>query len=408
MKYDVKYIEISDIVNYYENDLYEKPIFQRANDVWKNKNKIFLIDSILKNYYIPPLLFSNKKILDGLQRINCLYEFIKCKKFQINISNDTNNNSKYWWSDLKSEYKEKILKSKLIIVNVTKDDGAELSDDEERELFIRINENSIKLNATEKFLAKCDYKIRDMINQICETENLCKIASNKKSKRFSFEKIISWCLTIIYYRSNGMLLRENKQKTSIRNLMMKTFVIEPIEKDDIDNMIKLSKKTIDLLFELIGDNIPPKSFKVIFTSIFIPLYENINSKNSFLDNREKLRKRISELYQYFEKNQQRGGIYYDSYIHIKERFEKVKEILDDYKIDDNRNFSQTTKKDAYWKNFEQNDFEIHCARCGKKLSDKEINFDHIKSYTTGGKTNLENCQILCEKCNKELGSKIKK
>ena len=121
-----------------------------------------------------------------------------------------------------------------------------------------------------------------------------------------------------------------------------------------------------------------------------------------------MRKRISELYQYFEKNQQRGGIYYDSYIHIKQRFEKVKEILDDYKIDDNRNFSQTIKKDVYWKNFEQNNFEIHCTRCGKKLSDTEINFDHIKSYTTGGKTNLENCQILCKKCNNELGSKIKK
>ena len=244
MKYDVKNITIAQIVDCYENDVYEKPNFQRANDVWKYKNKISLIDSILKNYYIPPLLFSNKKILDGLQRINCLYEFIKRKKFQIVIPNDTNNKSKYWWDDLKSEHKEKILQYKLIIVDVTGDDGANLSNDEEKELFIRINENSIKLNATEKFLAKCDYKIRDMIDQICKTENLCKIASNKKSKRFSFEEIISWCLTIIYYRSNGMLFRENKQKTSIRNLMMKNFVIEPIKKDDIDNMIKLSKKLL--------------------------------------------------------------------------------------------------------------------------------------------------------------------
>lgn len=43
-----------------------------------------------------------------------------------------------------------------------------------------------------------------------------------------------------------------------------------------------------------------------------------------------------------------------------------------------------------------------CRMCGKKYTDlSEMHADHITPWTKGGKTNDENCQVLCRDCNLE-------
>lgn len=49
-----------------------------------------------------------------------------------------------------------------------------------------------------------------------------------------------------------------------------------------------------------------------------------------------------------------------------------------------------------------------CAVCGKNFRIEEMQADHIKPWSKGGKTIIENCQMLCTKCNlkksaRELG-----
>ena len=49
---------------------------------------------------------------------------------------------------------------------------------------------------------------------------------------------------------------------------------------------------------------------------------------------------------------------------------------------------------------EKNNGQLKCAICGKNLVSKsECRFDHIFAYAKGGKSTLDNCQILCENCN---------
>lgn len=49
--------------------------------------------------------------------------------------------------------------------------------------------------------------------------------------------------------------------------------------------------------------------------------------------------------------------------------------------------------------------DFQCQFCGKKLRWHEVTVDHILPICKGGKTDIENLQILCSHCNSQKGSK---
>mgnify|MGYP000253421870 CR=1 FL=1 len=46
-----------------------------------------------------------------------------------------------------------------------------------------------------------------------------------------------------------------------------------------------------------------------------------------------------------------------------------------------------------------------CAKCGKHFELNEMEADHITPWSEGGKTNEENCQMLCKSCNRHKSNK---
>ena len=40
-----------------------------------------------------------------------------------------------------------------------------------------------------------------------------------------------------------------------------------------------------------------------------------------------------------------------------------------------------------------------CAHCKKEFPFNQMHADHIKPWSLGGKTEPENCQVLCQSCN---------
>ena len=65
-----------------------------------------------------------------------------------------------------------------------------------------------------------------------------------------------------------------------------------------------------------------------------------------------------------------------------------------------RLFSDSIQYQAVLANLEKNNGQIKCAICGKILVSKsQCHFDHILAYSKGGKSTLDNCQILCTDCN---------
>lgn len=83
-------LSISDL---YENNKFKKynfkPACQRESDVWNDDDKSYLIDSILKNYPIPPIFLRPKTdgnsgrttydVIDGKQRLETIIQFIEGK-----------------------------------------------------------------------------------------------------------------------------------------------------------------------------------------------------------------------------------------------------------------------------------------------------------------------------------------
>lgn len=65
-----------------------------------------------------------------------------------------------------------------------------------------------------------------------------------------------------------------------------------------------------------------------------------------------------------------------------------------------RFFSDSVQYQAVLSNLEKNNGQLKCAMCDKILMSKtECHFDHILAYAKGGKSTIDNCQILCCVCN---------
>ena len=64
-----------------------------------------------------------------------------------------------------------------------------------------------------------------------------------------------------------------------------------------------------------------------------------------------------------------------------------------------RAFTEAMKQKVYAK---QNGI---CVKCGDKFDIANMDADHITPWSQGGKTNMDNCQLLCRGCNRRKGAK---
>ena len=64
-----------------------------------------------------------------------------------------------------------------------------------------------------------------------------------------------------------------------------------------------------------------------------------------------------------------------------------------------RAFTDNQKREVYEKQ------QGKCKHCGKRFELEEMEADHIIPWAKGGKTILENCQMLCLQCNRVKGAK---
>ena len=130
-------------------------------------------------------------------------------------------------------------------------------------------------------------------------------------------------------------------------------------------------------------NFDMKKFKRIMKGLDWALYYD-NFKDKTLDTAE-MGKQISALMRDSEIQRQSGIIPYV--------------LTGDERHLDLRAFPEDIKM-AVWEN------QKHiCPHCGKEFDYEFMEGDHIKPWREGGRTVIENCQMLCRDCNRRKGAK---
>ncbi len=144
------------------------PEFQR-NSIWPRTAKAYLIDTILSQRPIPLLYFrrgasaqtgkSRYEVIDGQQRLRAVFEFMD-DRFPLSESKDPQYKGKRY-SELGSSLQERILSYDLYIQELVGH-----SDDDIRDIFVRMNKYVVKLSGQEIRHAKHEGKFKEFVEDL--------------------------------------------------------------------------------------------------------------------------------------------------------------------------------------------------------------------------------------------------
>ncbi|TKI26310.1 DUF262 domain-containing protein [Bacillus cereus] len=157
------------ISEFYENHLLDKynyePDYQRKGNVWSIEKQSFLIDSLMKNYPIPPIFLHTKTdvstgktkyfVIDGKQRLSAIVKFINNEIYlpenfgDDKFGDEKLNGLKFNEIGSDSEYKNNFWKYSIPIEYVDTEDKGIVN-----RIFDRLNRNGEPLNDQELRNAK--------------------------------------------------------------------------------------------------------------------------------------------------------------------------------------------------------------------------------------------------------------
>lgn len=216
-------------------DIDFSPPFQRAGKLWNNKDKAFLIDSIINEYDFPKIyladfsytsnnLNSRKKlfsVIDGKQRLEAIFDFIDGKfKLSSEIvyeADPTIDLRELNYENLRNKFpKIAILfeQFNLPVMSVITDDSAKIN-----QLFVRMNKNKSLTGA--EIRNAMTGKASDAIRRIAEHDFISLKCSFNKSR--GQDKNLAAKLLLIFY--NGSFT--------------------DTKKNDLDNFVKIFQNSIE-------------------------------------------------------------------------------------------------------------------------------------------------------------------
>ncbi|KAI0641718.1 hypothetical protein C8Q79DRAFT_288783 [Trametes meyenii] len=142
-----------------ENTIQLDPEYQR-DVVWTESKQVGLIDSLLRNFYIPPVIFAVKRHDDGSETRTCIDGKQRLTSIQLFMDGmiphrDNETNKKYYYQTFDDE-KRAVLPKPLHFAFANKQivcvEYEDLTDDQEREIFQRV-QLGVALTAAERLQA---------------------------------------------------------------------------------------------------------------------------------------------------------------------------------------------------------------------------------------------------------------
>ncbi|WP_241212178.1 DUF262 domain-containing protein [Vibrio scophthalmi] len=231
-----------------------QPDFQRKDRVWPEPRKSKLIESILMGLPLPVFYFAEKPngdwiIVDGLQRITTIYDFMR-GEFELNgleVLKEVNGKR---FSGLERAEQRKIREYPLTAHLI---DMATDKDNIIVELFHRINTYGVKLS---------DQEIRSALNQGSSVKFLRYLASTSEFKAATHWKIKSdrqkdmeLCLSALSFMLNGYMNFDNQYNKYLSEAMesMNKHKLTLVNENLLDEGNAELPKDLNLAYSVIAD-----------------------------------------------------------------------------------------------------------------------------------------------------------
>ena len=397
-----------------ESRINPQPQYQRT-PVWKEAKKQLLIDSILRQYDLPKFYLRQSdcpyehEVVDGQQRLRAIWDFYNDKYVLGEKSKDIpdfEDLSGKKFSELLSEARDRIGGFEINVVELE-----DASDFEIRELFLRLQEG-VSLNPVEKRNAMSG-NMRDFVADLGDKQRVFSLTSLPE-ERFGWHDLaaIVTCLEMakgptdvkslslkkMYqdnqkFNTNGSVARKVRQRMRYLERVLKN---RPPEMD-----IKWGFVDLYLLIMRIDESYVIRDREDDFADFYIafegerrqamPDYGALRSSGKSPWDKD--------LYHYIEAFIRSGGTIQN----IKKRhrvYRKlfIRDVQDLTSKDPQRAFT-LDERIVIWRR----DNEI-CQKCKKRIKFPEMEADHIKPHSRGGKTTITNGQTLCKQCNASKGA----
>lgn len=435
---EFKDCSIRKIVSWYKKGrglLNLTPEFQRKS-VWKKKQRINLMNTILKCYPLPAVVFYKRydkeaggiryDVIDGKQRLESILLFLgeyrgshEDKWFEGRFSDFSSGQERIVrqsWKDLASKNKQMILNYKIPIVWV---DGT-LSDI--HEIFRRINSTGTPLSGQEK--RKATYIDNPMLREVSlfadsmrkKLKDMRVISDSDISRMRDVEILFEIVVSII----NGGLLDAKYTLDSILK-SNRTFGARKLSKakNDVKWTVGYLKKLLPEISNMRYHNISD------FYSLVLLLVDYrregliLEDKKRMEEARRLLGKfaeNVDESYdRYVRKleyeirpdplaigyiNTIRGAA--DSIANRKNRRRILDGILRNvFKQKDTRRGFSPEQRRIIW----GREKEHVCYLCKRSLTWDDFTIDHLFPHSKGGRSELSNARICCRRCNSKKGAR---
>ncbi|MCK5060102.1 MAG: DUF262 domain-containing protein [Candidatus Pacebacteria bacterium] len=386
----------------YEKDINPTPTYQRSS-VWKPEQKQMLIDSILRKIDIPKIYLRETKkkdyqyeIIDGQQRMRAIWGFLKNdlslseEAEQILVKDKLFEVSEKLYKELDSSVVvERIHKYSLNIVIIY-----DATEDEIADLFYRLN-NGTPLTPAEVRNAMPG-EMKETIKTVAKHIFFEKVSF--ANRRFIYDQICAQMMMLEL--NNGLADTRDRTlskmysdysksvpTTAIKNIQNALDVLEKIFPEHSRLLNRAATINVYLLISYLLKNTKlTKDFYALFFDWYSQteperrkdneyrLYMS-SSSNSRSAIEGRFRILISALYQQFPK-------------------------LGIIQLDQKRLFDEEQKMDIFARD------KGVCQKCSKKVGERSWHADHKKPWIKGGKTILDNGELLCVKCNLQKKDKL--
>ena len=391
-----------------EGSLKLNPPFQR-NPVWSDKNRSYLIDTVLNQLPVPEIYmqvdtnengYTKYIVVDGQQRIRAILDFI-AGTFAILESESTAFGGKEF-KELADEVRKDFWDYSIVTREIKTS-----NEEEVRNIFKRLNKYVVPLNNQELRNATFKGKFINLMNKLAEDDFLSdnKIVSPNDIRRMKDVEYISELFVAIIEGVQG-------GTRDVLDKFYKYYDVDfPNEKEFENEFVRTKNFLNDLFGNLRGTG---WNSRADYYSLFVCSNQAI--KNYYLpdDNQDRLKNKLLEfrkqvniqkenskekdMLQYYKSMQ--GGVAQKENRNI--RLDIVKRLMLPFFVpkDNKRAFTEEQRQLAWDMSNDKK-----CAICGKVINYSDYELDHKMPYSKGGKTTIENSQITHKKCNKSKSNK---